>query len=159
MLLEKSFFSCFIMKASFCYFSFTGNTRFPILFERNSREVSDSYKLPSPSLALPSHWRAAQPTHAERGRTQPLRGAFCSGPYGRLIDNIPLLQRGNIFLWHQPILFFLFSYFVQWPLCIRDHWDKTLTWKKKIKPPYISSPCLVVFTGFPIAWKVLNFIK
>lgn len=77
-------------------FPFTGNIRLPFLFERNPREVWDRHKLPSPSLALPSDWRAAQPSNTERGGTQPLRGPFCSGSYGRLIDDIPPLC-GNTF--------------------------------------------------------------
>lgn len=110
----------YLTRFFFFPFPFTGNTWLRFLFERNSREDSDSYKLPSPSLALPPDWGAAHPTHVERGRTQPLRGPFCSGPYGRLIDDIPPKWK-RIFLQHHP---FFFSFFVKWPLCTRDHWDK-----------------------------------
>lgn len=37
------------------FFPSSGNIRLPLLFERNPREVPDSYKLPSQSLALPSY--------------------------------------------------------------------------------------------------------
>lgn len=110
------------------FFSFTGNIRLPLLPERIPREVSDSYKLPSPSLALPSDWRAAQPSHTEGGGAQPLRGPFCSGPYGRLIEMTYLLYMETHFPpmpTHSCFSFF----FVKWPLCTRDHWDKILTWK------------------------------
>lgn len=120
--------------------SSTGNTRLPVLFERNAREVSDSHKLPSSSLALPPHWRTTQPPLTKRGWAQPLGGTFCSRPYGRLIDGTTSLC-GNRFLLWQPLIFLpsSFSYCVKWPLCIRDHW----AW-----PGELNHPCIQCLFGW-----------
>lgn len=75
------------------HFSVAGHLRLCFLIERIPGEVSDSNKLPSPNFAMPSYRRAAQPTHVERGGTQPNRGPFCSGPHGRLTDDIPPLWK------------------------------------------------------------------
>lgn len=63
---------------------FPGNIRLPVLIEGDSGEIPDSYQLPPPGSALPSHGGAAQPSQPQRGRPQPFRGPLCSGPHRRL---------------------------------------------------------------------------
>lgn len=91
------------------HFSVAGHLRLCFLIERIPGEVSDSNKLPSPNFAMPSYRRAAQPTHVERGGTQPDRGPFCSGPHGRLTDDIPPLWKTSFppLLNSPPALFFV----------------------------------------------------
>lgn len=140
-------------------FFFPGNIWLCLLVERVPREVPDSNKLPPPSPALPPHWRAAQPSHTERGGTQPLWGPFCSGPHGRLNG------------WHtssvwnsssSSALQLLFLFFLL--LLLNGHYAQGMI---EIRPEpgkqNISTLHRVLvwlcLQGFPIAWKVLNFIK
>lgn len=150
----------------------TGNIWLCLLVERVPGEVPDSHKLPPPNPALPSHWRAAQPSHTERGGTQPLWGPFCSGPHGRLNGwhtssvwnsfSSSALQLLFLFFFSTSPFFF---FFVKWPLCTRDDWDKILNLEKKRKKSKTeynhpaSSPCLVVFTGFPNSLESLEFYQ
>lgn len=149
--LVSAFFLCLSGHNLVFFPSFTGNIRLHFLFERNPWEVSDSYKLPSPSPPLPSDWRAAQPSHTEGGRTQPLWGPFCSGPYGRLMVDIPL-PHGNSFssdTHPHPSFFFL--------RLSNGHYAQGIIYIK-VKPPCIQSLFGCVYR-VPISLESLEFYQ